>query len=171
METSQQSAHALRAPLRHRAVGPSGRGQDVALIECDPRFTGHLSRPLAHRPESVGHARRIARSVLSAWHIDENAAHSVLLVVSELVTNAVEHAQPPLALHLCREKADRRVWVGITDGGPSVQDGPRASSRAHDERGRGLVIVEALAAAHGLDRHVGGTTHWARLPVVFGARG
>ncbi|MCZ1005945.1 ATP-binding protein [Streptomyces lydicus] len=169
METSQQLSYAMRMPV-HTAAGdsPCGSGRDVALIGCDPRFVAHASRPLAHRPEAVGFARRIARSVLHAWRIDDDAAHSVLLVVSELVTNAVEHAQPPLALHLCRENRGRRVWVGITDGGPSARGGSWTSTCAHDEHGRGLAIVEALAAAHGADRHVGGTTHWARLPVACG---
>ncbi|GAA2595037.1 ATP-binding protein [Streptomyces tubercidicus] len=92
-------------------------------------------------------------------------------MVSELVTNAVEHARPPLALHLCRENSGLRVWVGITDGGPSARGGAWTSSCAHDEHGRGLAIIEALAAAHGADRHGGGTMHWARLPVASRASG
>ncbi|WP_268981043.1 ATP-binding protein [Streptomyces coffeae] len=125
---------------------------------------------MAHGPEAVAHARRIARSMLSTWQIGDDAAHSVLLVVSELVTNAVEHARPPLTLHLSRENTARRVWVGITDGGPATREGAWASSCAHDEHGRGLAIVEALATTHGARRHTGGTTYWARLPLAHGAR-
>ncbi|UAL71219.1 ATP-binding protein [Streptomyces angustmyceticus] len=163
----------MRTPVPVRTAvgdGPRGRGRDAALVESDPRFAAHASRRLAHRPEAVGHARRVARSVLHAWRIDDDAAHCVLLVVSELVTNAVEHAQPPLALHLRRENRGPRVWVAITDGGPSVRGGTWTSSCAHDEHGRGLAIVEALAAAHGADSHPDGTTHWARLPVAYRTR-
>ncbi|MFK0261401.1 ATP-binding protein [Streptomyces angustmyceticus] len=175
METSQQLPHAIRPPVpvpvpSAAGDGRCGREGDAARIERDPRFVAHASRRLVHRPEAVGHARRVARSVLHAWRIDDDAAHCVLLVVSELVTNAVEHARPPLALHLRREHRGPRVWVGITDGGPSAQGGAWTSSCAHDERGRGLTIVEALAAAHGADSHAGGTTHWARLPVAYRAR-
>ncbi|WP_406205135.1 ATP-binding protein [Streptomyces decoyicus] len=171
METSEDLSQAIPAPVRTTAGdGPCGRGRDAALIGRDPLLVAHTSRRLAHRPEAVGHARRIAQSVLDAWGIDDDAAHSVLLVVSELVTNAVEHAQPPLALHLYRENTGLRVWVGLTDGGPSARAGAWTSSCAHDEHGRGLTIIEALAAAHGADSHAGGTTHWARLPVVQGAR-
>ncbi|MGW2025255.1 ATP-binding protein [Streptomyces decoyicus] len=170
METSQQLSYAIRTPACTSAGdGPCGRGRDAARIESDPRFAAHTSRRLAHRPEAVGHARRIVQSVLNAWCIDDDAAHSVLLVVSELVTNAVEHAQPPLALHLRREKTGLRVWVGITDGGPSARDGAWTASCAPDEHGRGLAVIEALAAAHGADSHAGGTTHWARLSVAYGA--
>ncbi|MFI9645296.1 ATP-binding protein [Streptomyces sp. NPDC052040] len=154
METSQQLSQVIRTPVRTAG----------ALVESDPLLVDHTSRRLAHRPEAVRRARRIAESALTAWGIHDDAAHSVLLVVSELVTNAVEHGQPPLALHLGRECTGPRVWVGVTDGGPSAGGGPWTSSCAHDEHGRGLAIVEALAAAHGTHRHLGGTTHWARLP-------
>ncbi|WP_406187274.1 ATP-binding protein [Streptomyces sp. NBC_01006] len=50
---------------------------------------------LPHRPESVGTARRITQAVLDAWDTDNDATDQALLVVSELVTNAVEHALPP----------------------------------------------------------------------------
>ncbi|MCX5233236.1 ATP-binding protein [Streptomyces sp. NBC_00233] len=88
---------------------------------------------------------------------------AVLLVVSELVTNAVEHAAPPLALHLHRERAGSRVWVGVTDGGPAVQEGAWTASCADDEHGRGLTIVDTLAESHGTRTHSSGTTHWARI--------
>ncbi len=51
------------------------------------------------------------------------ATESVLLVVSELVTNAIEHALPPVVLRLHRDRAGDQVWVGVTDGGPAHPDG------------------------------------------------
>ncbi|MFE4922315.1 ATP-binding protein [Streptomyces sp. NPDC056661] len=119
--------------------------------------------PLAHRPESVGIARQIARSLLECWEMDSDQADAVLLVVSELVTNSIEHAEPPVTLHLYRERIGWRVWVGITDGGPTHQ-GARTMGQ-DDEHGRGLVIVRALATAHGSRAHAKGTTHWAHLPI------
>ncbi|TQK50887.1 histidine kinase-like protein [Streptomyces sp. SLBN-118] len=132
-----------------------------------PRNTDHTSCRLAHRPEAVGRARRIVGAMLGNWQVGEDAATSVLLVVSELVTNAVEHACPPLAvhLHLHREHAGLRVWVGVTDGGPAERHGNWAATCAADERGRGLCIIDALATSHGSRTHWGGTTHWARLSV------
>ncbi|WP_329146215.1 ATP-binding protein [Streptomyces sp. NBC_01456] len=99
---------------------------------------------------------------------DDDAADSVVLMVSELVTNAVEHAQPPLVLHVSREHTALRVWVGVTDGGPATREGPWTSSCAYEEHGRGLSMVKALASAHGAHSHGGGTTHWARMPVAYG---
>jgi Histidine kinase-like ATPase domain len=50
--------------------------------------------PLAYRPEVAGEARKITKELLTQWSVAEDAADSVLLTVSELVTNAVEHARP-----------------------------------------------------------------------------
>jgi anti-sigma regulatory factor (Ser/Thr protein kinase) len=119
--------------------------------------------PLDHEPTAAGQARRLARAVLADWDAPENTVDAMLLVVSELVTNAVEHAAPPLRLQLHREQAERRVWIGVTDGGPAVCEGAWIRSCTAQEHGRGLGLVEALTQAHGVHRHAGGTTHWARL--------
>ncbi|PSM39110.1 ATP-binding protein [Streptomyces dioscori] len=102
-------------------------------------------------------------AVLAEWHLGLGTAEAALLVVSELVTNAVEHAQPPVTLHLHLERAGSCIWVGVSDGGPAKNKGLWTSSCADDEHGRGLEVVNALATAHGTRSHSGGITHWARL--------
>ncbi len=116
--------------------------------------------PLEHTPEAAGQARRVTRACSQAWELDEDGREAVLLVVSELVTNAVEHAQAPVHLHLHHSDTDGRVWIGVSDGGPAERDG----AWTRDEHGRGLAVVEALAEIHGTRTHLGGhTTHWARI--------
>jgi anti-sigma regulatory factor (Ser/Thr protein kinase) len=122
-----------------------------------------ICRPLSHDPAAPGEARRLARRVLDRWRIAEDSAHAVLLVVTELVTNAVEHAHPPVVMQLHRGQDDGRVWVEVTDGGPAERSGPWTESCADDEHGRGLDVVEALAEAHGFYRHASGSTSWACL--------
>ncbi|MCX2185730.1 ATP-binding protein [Streptomyces sp. SKN60] len=124
---------------------------------------GDVSWTLEHRPQAPGVARHTAQSVLEAWQVNRETVDTVLLVVSELVTNAVEHARPPLALHLHREHAGERVWVGVTDGGPAAHDGPWTSSCSREEHGRGLDVIDALSDAHGTRAHPSGITHWARV--------
>ncbi|MFE4582392.1 ATP-binding protein [Streptomyces chartreusis] len=108
-------------------------------------------------------ARAIAQAVLEEWRIPAGAADRVVLVVSELVTNAVQHAVAPLTLHLHQERVGDRIWVGVQDGGQAAlpEWGRRVFDR--DEHGRGLAIVDALAQGHGTQIHPQGTTHWARL--------
>jgi len=120
--------------------------------------------PLQHRPEAASDARHLAQDLLEDWHLAEDAQDGVLLVVSELVTNAVEHALAPVVLHLHHEHTDHRIWIGVTDGGPAPRDGAWTRSCTHDEHGRGLAVVEAIAEIHGTRTHPGGhTTHWARI--------
>ncbi|MER5556961.1 ATP-binding protein [Streptomyces sp. NPDC002793] len=119
---------------------------------------------LPHCPQAVGTAREITAAVLNDWHVAQDSAEAAVLVVSELVTNAVEHALPPIALHLHRERAGERVWVGVTDSGPAAGEGAWTASCADDEHGRGLDVIDALTTTHGTRSHSGGTTHWARLP-------
>ncbi|MYS47932.1 ATP-binding protein, partial [Streptomyces sp. SID5998] len=51
--------------------------------------------PLPPTPGAVPSVRRRVRAVLGGWDLPTGAADDVLLVVSELVTNALVHARPP----------------------------------------------------------------------------
>lgn len=55
---------------------------------------------LEHGPRAPYSARHEARPVLAAWGLDDDQIYDTLLVISELVTNAVSHALPPVVLHL-----------------------------------------------------------------------
>ncbi|MFD9624021.1 ATP-binding protein [Streptomyces virginiae] len=123
------------------------------------------SWPLEHTPQAASAARQITRQVLGAWETSEEAEQAALLVVSELVTNAVEHAQAPVVLHLHRQHAYGQLWVGVTDGGPAEaeEEGAWTTSCTPDEHGRGLTLVEALSEIHGTHTTRVGSTRWARL--------
>ncbi|MFD3330312.1 ATP-binding protein [Streptomyces sp. NPDC058701] len=111
--------------------------------------------------ESVSAARRTAILASREWQLGQDTAHNLRLVVSELVTNALLHAAPPVVLHLRHEPQTRHLWVSVTDGGAS-----RAADRepvADDEHGRGLFIVAAVADDTGAETAASGSTYWARL--------
>ncbi|MFC5219566.1 ATP-binding protein [Streptomyces coerulescens] len=139
-----------------------GMGWLVTTHDRSPAGDG--TWPLEHRLESAGAARQITHMVLGEWRMGGETARWVQLVVSELVTNAVLHARPPVYLHLHREVFGHRVWVGITDGGPLNRCAPEVVSRGLGEHGRGLTIIDELANSRGARPHPGGeVTHWARL--------
>ncbi|WTU05533.1 ATP-binding protein (plasmid) [Kitasatospora sp. NBC_00070] len=121
---------------------------------------------LPRRPESAGTARRLARTALDEWGVDGGPADQILLVVSELVTNAVEHAQPPVALHLHRPTPGGTLRVEVDDGGPATHEGAWAASCRPEECGRGTSIIDSLATTHGTRTLPHGTTHWADLPIA-----
>ncbi|WP_254898081.1 ATP-binding protein [Kitasatospora sp. NA04385] len=117
---------------------------------------------IAHRPDALGPVRQQARASLAAWGVEQAAAEAVVLVVSELVTNAVCHALPPVGLRLRHDRADRRLWVEVSDGGPAA--GGAAGALPPDEHGRGLLLVAAVALEHGARPHRGtAVVRWACL--------
>jgi anti-sigma regulatory factor (Ser/Thr protein kinase) len=138
-------------------------------------------RPLGRRPEEGGHpespgggvdlaaVRRRARAVMAGWGIPQEAADDALVVVSELTTNAVLHALPPVVLRLLRVcGGDGRpvLRIEVTDTGP-VNGGPgRTCGPLPEEHGRGLTIVDALSIRTGTRTDAAGVTRWAVLPAA-----
>lgn len=88
------------------------------------------------------------------------------LATSELVTNSIKYARPPLVLSLdwsvtARDAAD--VAITVTDGGSGRHRRHQecaASPAATAEAGRGLALVQALARAWFLDAGPDGSQAW-----------
>lgn len=118
------------------------------------------------RPERVAYARDATRQTLATWGTPAETAEAVVLVVSELVTNAVRHASSApgreIALRLSRTP-DRLIRVEVSDASNTLPR-PRPAT-PDDESHRGLPLVAALATRHGVTRrrHGAGKTVWAEL--------
>ncbi|MFF1636113.1 ATP-binding protein [Streptomyces sp. NPDC058246] len=121
--------------------------------------------PLPHAPGAVSAARRRARDVLAGWNVCPAIVEDSLLVVSELLTNAIVHALPPAELRLSWVRGHRlsTLHVEVSDGGPALPAGQSLMGVDPDEHGRGEGIVHALATRHGIRVHPGGITRWADL--------
>ncbi|BCK68834.1 hypothetical protein Srufu_027870 [Streptomyces libani subsp. rufus] len=104
-------------------------------------------------------------TVLADWNLAPDLAEDALLVISELITNAVVHALPPAVLRLSRAGTGGRsaLRVEVTDAGPAAADGRPVADPCPGEHGRGLDIITALAAECGTRVHPGGITWWAEL--------
>ncbi|WP_189537570.1 ATP-binding protein [Streptomyces roseolilacinus] len=122
-------------------------------------------------PASVPTARRYVSDVLAEWGLgrDTDTAETVRLVVSELVTNAVQHTfglSPTFTVDLRLER-DERLRIGVTDSHPRWPQ--RLPAAVQQDNGRGMVIVRWLAAECGGRLSVtpteeGGKTVWIALP-------
>ncbi|MFF5343275.1 ATP-binding protein [Streptomyces althioticus] len=118
-------------------------------------------------PAEVGRARRWARSRLAGSGIgaDEPLAETLILLVSELVTNAVVHTGCPAVLRLTLPGADAaeevtvRLEVADRSGRAPV---PRCVG---DEAtgGRGLALVDGLADRWGWSTEGAGKRIWCEL--------
>lgn len=115
---------------------------------------------------SARRARKFVAHHCMEWGCDE-VIDSALVVVSELVTNAVTHAQSSCELRLSFTNAALRVEVVDTGGGnPDLM-----ATTAEDEHGRGLFLISALTAAWGVEATPSGKAVWAQLPVPGAAGG
>ncbi len=95
-------------------------------------------------PSSVSAARRFVRQVCEDWHL-EGAVDAVMLLTSELATNAVLHARTAFAVVVSREGSD--VRVDVLDGSVVPPRARRTSSTA--ATGRGVAMVGQLASRWG----------------------
>ncbi|HEY5834155.1 SpoIIE family protein phosphatase [Streptomyces sp.] len=146
--------------------GAARRDDDVALLLL--RYDGMKVRPIRasstvwRLPDAVMHARRYTRRTLRSWGVGE-AADEVLLIVSELVTNALVHTQGPVRLDLTL--AGDRLRVAVSDASPRTPVKP-ASLDWEATGGRGLLLVEAMAASWGSVPLSGGKQVWGEVAVT-----
>ncbi|MBV1949925.1 ATP-binding protein [Streptomyces sp. BV129] len=126
------------------------------------RPTGHpgYSETLPREPESAATARRLVRSALAAWGLDD-LTDDAILIVSELVTNAVLHARRESIRVVVERKTPGTVRVAVADFSRTLPD--PCTPRDDDEDGRGLTLIAALAANWGTDERRWGKVVWAEL--------
>lgn len=129
----------------------------LADIGVSARDEEELALPRDETSASV--ARRWVVDVCGGWGC-EAELDEILLVVSELVTNAVVHARSDCTLRLSR-RGDA-VRVDVVDGGQGSPDPYRADENA--EHGRGLYLISAMSSAWGVEPiATGGKSVWAEL--------
>ncbi|AOR36865.1 PAS sensor protein [Streptomyces fodineus] len=140
------------------------RGDDVALLLV--RYDGMAVRPLRETwtvwrvPQAVGHARRFTRRTLRTWGVSPDTVDAALLVVSELVTNALVHTNGQVRLDL--SLVNHRLRLAVADASPRSPVKP-TSIGWEATGGRGILLVEAVSAAWGTVPVSGGKQVWADL--------
>jgi anti-sigma regulatory factor (Ser/Thr protein kinase) len=104
-------------------------------------------------PTSVGAARRFVRDVLMSRQVADPVVETVELLTSEVVTNAIVHGRSGPLLAVQVKEGSVRVAVG--DVSPEVP--VRRLGRLDDLSGRGVVIIDELASAWGVEHERNGT--------------
>ena len=131
----------------------------AGLIELVERAAETARAKLEAQPQSAASARRFVDETLRQWHCDE-LFDVVGLLTSELVTNAILHAQSEIELNVTMTPGAIRIDVA-----DHSEDLPmRRTVAEEDTSGRGLGLVEALATAWGVDERPGGKSVWFELP-------
>lgn len=115
-----------------------------------------LRTALRNDPEEVGRARNLVGSSIRRWGVPDDDGVALLLV-SELVTNALRYGTQPMRLIARGDKSGLRVEVhdARVDEQPQLHQPTR-----EDVSGRGMVLVDALAARWGCSEFGGGKLVW-----------
>lgn len=145
-----------------KAMLTGAEHDDVAVlfVEVRPTPTRQATLRLTPTLEAARAARRFVRARLEAWGLGD-FADPVHSIVSELVTNAVQHAKTDLDLLLRHRTGTMLVEVADRDG-RLVRPAPAV---AGDEHHRGLMIVSTLAGRWGVRPTDTGKIVWAEVPV------
>ncbi|WP_053732379.1 SpoIIE family protein phosphatase [Nocardia sp. NRRL S-836] len=133
---------------------------DVALLHVHRLAADRqvASMPLDSGPAVAARARAFVSEQLTRWDLAE-VRDAALTVTSELVANAVQHADRPVVLRLHRENS--RLFIDVADHGTS---GPRLfDAGPQDDRHRGLLLVDAFATRWGTRATEEGKVVWAEI--------
>ncbi|WP_329227782.1 ATP-binding SpoIIE family protein phosphatase [Streptomyces canus] len=153
------------------------RASDVSARDGDalPHAPAHAHATFSGGPLAPGSARALLRAAFTEWAelalpgtelLTDRQADDAVVVVSELVTNAVIHAGTDVELDCRLEAHTGALVVEVLDHHPSraPRDGDPEPSYGTPEYGRGLRLVAALAETWGITYRTGSKTVWAQLP-------
>lgn len=116
-------------------------------------------------PAAVRSSRQLVADALGATEDEvDDFVDRALLCASELVTNAIEHAEAPAGLRVTVD--DGRVRIEVDDSSerlPLVGEPDPTSVR-----GRGMLIVDRCSDRWGIDQRPGGKVVWCEVAIVGG---
>jgi two-component sensor histidine kinase len=124
----------------------------VAIVS--PRNDVVVAFPVS--PKAAGAARRL----LIQEGLDPDLDHTVCLLVSEVVSNAIRHSglTPDDRLVVAARLTPDFARIEVRDSGPGFDPDVR-----HDASGFGLRMLDALASRWGVDRHDGLNRVWFEI--------
>jgi anti-sigma regulatory factor (Ser/Thr protein kinase) len=164
--------------LADRLVGDSppqaGRDDDMALLlaryeGAREGARGRVARvPIQRRDlQHVQRLRHYLRDLLPGWGLD-GILDDLELLTSEVVTNALVHADTEVDVRLRQYPGHIRVEVRDSEPRPPVLVaglGPEGEGNDEAETGRGMRIVDALASSWGSSPAGRGKTTWFELDI------
>ena len=151
-------------PAQRESVAHGADTHALAPVRVRATFPG--------TPLTPGAARALLRATLSEWaelalpgteFLTPRQSDDAVVVVSELVTNAVVHAGTEVELDGRLEAHTGALVIEVLDHHPSraPRDGDTETPYGIPEYGRGLRLVAALAESWGITYRTGAKTVWA----------
>jgi anti-sigma regulatory factor (Ser/Thr protein kinase) len=149
----------------------TGHDAGATAVSPAPRHVlGSRLLRLAALPSSVPWARRVLRHMLCQWQL-EAVADPALLLLSELVTNAVQASsdgasqEQPRQQMICLtvQLTDASLVIRVWDANPALPVLQEAD--VSGDHGRGLLLVDFLAGSWGHYAADGGKVVWCELAI------
>ncbi|MFZ4281142.1 ATP-binding SpoIIE family protein phosphatase [Streptomyces rhizosphaericola] len=171
-ELADALVQAVHGPTSHYTTGPLAdrREDDIAVLVLR-RESGRAPETPARRsvltiaqaePERISVGRQLVRELLHDWK-DPEQVDSAVLMVSEMATNVLVHTDGDalMAAEVSGERGERRLRVEVADASDELPHKRRPGEMASS--GRGLVLMEMLADAWGVDPRGEGKSIWFEL--------
>ncbi|MFD8418146.1 SpoIIE family protein phosphatase [Streptomyces sp. NPDC059466] len=140
-------------------------GDDIALLVARTRALDdeHLaSWDVPADPAMVAGTRAAVERRLTDWGLDDTV-FTTELILSELITNAIRYASPPIELRLLR---DRTLICEVSDASSTSPHVRRAATT--DEGGRGLFLISQLTQRWGTRYTSRGKVVWTEQSLTTG---
>jgi anti-sigma regulatory factor (Ser/Thr protein kinase) len=133
----------------------------AGYADVDAMSTHVVELQIRHpaRPAAIGRARHDLEDVLAATDLDRRTSADLMLLVSELVTNAVRHAACDRFEVRLQVRPDT-LRLEVHDEGGGFE--PKVAPSEDGTGGYGLFIVDRLADRWGVERDEGGKI-WLEL--------
>jgi anti-sigma regulatory factor (Ser/Thr protein kinase) len=132
----------------------------VAAVSEDPFADSDAVVRLPPHPSAASAARRFVCETISSWGLPPPDDTSLL--TSEVVTNALNHAEGNVAIRVRRENNHAFVEVHDHQSEPPVQREVDPQRRG----GNGLILLDALAECWGVTQiHDDGKIVWFEVPL------
>ncbi|MEU8793126.1 SpoIIE family protein phosphatase [Streptomyces sp. NPDC048643] len=145
-----------------RQLVPVPQPDDIVLLLARTHTLGAdrvVSWDVPVDPAAVSDVRARATRRVEEWGLGD-LAMTTELIVSELVTNAIRYAEPPIRLRLL---LDSRLTCEVVDASSTA---PRLRhARSTDEGGRGLFLVAQLSLRWGARHTPEGKVIWAEQEI------
>jgi PAS domain S-box-containing protein len=147
-----------------------GGDDDVALLVlrrralAEQRPAGRLEQHVAPGdPEALSRTRHLIHALVRSWGAGERS-HDVELVAGELITNALMHTEGAAIVTLrLLTGTDRRLRIEVEDSSSALP--VRRQPDVHAVSGRGLLLVDRLSDAWGVEARGGGKCMWCEFVV------
>ena len=122
-----------------------------------PRAVFEELLPVSH---AARHARNLVTDACLRWDLPDLVGPAAL-IISELVTNVVDHAHTLMTIEVAHR--DSHLYLAVHDGASAPPVPRKLAGNAQALRGRGLMLVAAAATTWGYDQNEDGKTVWATV--------